>query len=124
MSKYPKHCVTNKSSIFKQNPSMEMSLNFEVNSLTIKNNKKIELFQTKLKFYKLICLNIIPFVHITIYLHINSKNPWLSYAKIQEILMVCQHLPRYSTFVVFIVESLLGHGMGGCRGPVEIYVLL
>ena len=45
MSKYPKHCVTNKSSIFKQNPSTEMSLNFEVNPLTT----KIQLFQKKKK---------------------------------------------------------------------------
>ena len=82
MSKYPKHCVTNKLSIFKKNPSTKMSLNFEVNPLA---TTKIKLFQTKLKLYKFF-VNIIPFVHITVYLHINSKNPWLSYAKIQEIL--------------------------------------
>ena len=81
MSKYPKHCVTNKLILFKQNPSTEMSLNFEVNPLTT----KIELFQTKLKIYKLFC-EYYTIVHITIYLQINSKNPWLSYAKIQEIL--------------------------------------
>ena len=81
MRKYPKHCVTNKSSIFKQNPSTEMSLNFEVNPLTT----KIQLFQKKKKkkkkLYKLFC-EYYTIVHITIYLHINSKNPLLSYAKI------------------------------------------
>ena len=63
-----------------------MSLNLEVNPLTPKNkkNKKIA-FSNKIKALQNF-LNIIPFVHITIDLHINSKNPWLSYAKIQEIL--------------------------------------
>ena len=57
MSKYPKHCVTNKSSIFKQNPSTEMSLNFEVNPLTT----KIQLFQKKKKKSFTNCfVNIIP----------------------------------------------------------------
>ena len=71
----------------KKNPLTEMSLNLEVNPLTPKNKKKIKklLFQTNLKLYK-IFVNIISFVHITINLHINSKNRWLSYAKIQEIL--------------------------------------
>ena len=52
MSKYPKYCVTNKSNIFKQNPSTKMSLNLEVNPLT---TTKIELFSNKIKVLKKIC---------------------------------------------------------------------
>ena len=49
MSKYPKYCVTNKSNIFKQNPSTKMSLNLEVNPLT---TTKIEIFSNKIKALK------------------------------------------------------------------------
>ena len=59
MSKYPKYCVTNKSSFFKKkkkNPLTEMSLNLEVNPLTPKNkkNKKIA-FSNKIKALQNFC---------------------------------------------------------------------
>ena len=95
MSKYPKYCVTNKSNIFKQNPSTKMSLNLEVNPLT---TTKIELFSNKIKALKKI---LYLFVHITIYLHINSKNSWLNYAKIQEILRAL------STYIYLVIQLLL-----------------
>ena len=104
-----------------------MSLNLEVNPLTPKNKKKIKklLFQTNLKLYK-IFVNIISFVHITINLHINSKNPWLSYAKIQEILRAL------STYIYLVIQLLLYSLWNHCwamgwevvGGPVEMYVLL
>ena len=56
MSKYPKYCVTNKSSFFKKkNPLTEMSLNLEVNPITPKKNKIKIAFSNKIKALKNFC---------------------------------------------------------------------
>ena len=97
MSKYPKYCVTNKSNIFKQNPSTKMSLNLEVNPLT---TTIIELFSNKIKALK---KNLWILYHLCTLqsIYINSKNSWLSYAKIQEILRAL------STYIYLVIQLLL-----------------